>query len=117
MERALPSAKKQWIKQSKQISETSSQLVEQLVQSSGAVKSVLDDFQQRAPKPVWEWTKQQYKALKDSGLLEEAASRAMQALEGELEMASAFLPYLDAIEKVRKQQMDELNKRFRKNKS
>ena len=94
--------------------QTSTELVEQLIQSSGTVQNVLVDFQERAPKPVWQWTQQQYRALKESGLLEEAASRAVKALQGELEAASAFLPYLDAIERVRKQQDKEKQKKNKK---
>ena len=100
-----------------QLAKTSTDLVEQLLQSSGAVQSVLEDFQTKAPQPVFRWTQQQYTALKQSGLLEEAANRALKALQGELQAASAFLPYLDAIDKVRQQQQKEKDKQERKSQS
>lgn len=86
----------------------STELVEQLVAEVSADSKFLADLKGKTSPAVWRWTRQQYEALKESGLLEAAAKRAIQALQGELESASEFLPYLDAIEKVRREQQERL---------
>ncbi len=81
----------------------SAELVETLIQSSGAIEAqrVLET---KLPTPVVSWGKDQWESLRRSGALEAAATRALQALRNDLSGAAAFLPYLEAIEQVRKQQ-------------
>eukprot|EP00977_Amphora_coffeiformis_P015319 scaffold4510_cov183-Amphora_coffeaeformis.AAC.4 len=90
----------------------STEMVEQLITEVSANSQFLQDLKTKTPPAVWRWTRQQYTALKESGLLESAARQAIQALQGELESASEFLPYLDAIEKVRREQQDRLAKKL-----
>ena len=86
----------------------STEMVEQLVAEISANSQVLADLQRKTPPAVWKWTQQQYASLKESGLLESAAKQAIQALHGELEAAAEFLPYLNAIERVRREQQERL---------
>ena len=86
----------------------STEMVEQLVTEISANSQFLIDLKDKTPPAVWNWTKQQYTSLKESGLLESAAKQAIQALQGELEAAAEFLPYLNAIETVRKEQQERL---------
>ena len=87
----------------KQTNNASTELVETLIQSSGAIEAqrVLE---KKLPTPVVSWGKDQWESLRRSGALEAAATRALQALRKDISSASAFLPYLEAIEQVRKQQ-------------
>lgn len=84
------------------------QLVTQLVVSANS--EWLAQLQEKTSPALWQWTRQQYIALKQSGMLEAAAQQALQALQGELEAAADFLPYLNAIEKVRKEQQERVSK-------
>ena len=86
----------------------STEMVEQLVTEISANSQFLVDLKRKTPPAVWKWTQQQYTSLKESGLLEAAAKQAIQALHGELEAAAEFLPYLNAIEKVRREQQERL---------
>lgn len=86
----------------------STEMVEQLVTEISANSQFLAELQRKTPPAVWKWTQQQYISLKESGLLEAAANQAIQALRGELEAAADFLPYLNAIEKVRQEQQERL---------
>ena len=86
----------------------STEMVEQLVSEISANSQFLIDLKEKTPPAVWKWTQQQYTSLKESGLLEAAAKQAIQALHGELDAAAEFLPYLNAIEKVRKEQQERL---------
>lgn len=86
----------------------STEMVEQLVTEISANSQFLIDMKDKTPPAVWKWTQQQYTSLKESGLLEAAAKQAIQALHGELEAAAEFLPYLNAIEKVRQEQQERL---------
>ena len=90
----------------------STEIVEQLVAEVSSNSQFLQDLKTKTPPAVWRWTRQQYTALKESELLQSAARQAIHALQGELESASEFLPYLDAIEKVRREQQDRLAKKL-----
>lgn len=92
--------------------ESSRDLVDIMIKSSGA-----QDFVQRVelngniPPQVLLWAQEQYKSLRKSGVLEEAAKLAVGALSKELEGIARFLPYLEAIELVRKKEEDDQKKR------
>lgn len=91
----------------------STDLVEQLVMEVSANSEILAEIKSKAPPAVWRWAQLQYQSLKQSGLLEAAAKSALQALQGELEAASSFLPYLDAIDKVRREQQQKIAKQLK----
>mmetsp|Transcript_14587 Transcript_14587/g.20598 ORF Transcript_14587/g.20598 Transcript_14587/m.20598 type:complete len:434 (+) Transcript_14587:204-1505(+) len=80
--------------------EASRELVETLLSSPEAIK-VKTRAIKRLPEPVLAWIKEQFQSIRDSGVLEMAASRALAALQRELKGAVEFMPYLEAIEKVR----------------
>ena len=82
------------------------QLITEVVASGTASQEWLATVQSKAPPAVWKWAQEQYDSLKKSGLLEAAAQQALQALQSELQAASEFLPYLNAIEQVRRQQLE-----------
>ena len=97
-----------------QLQGKSTQLVETIMESSG-----IDDFiehklheRKKVVSPFMaKWIKDQWRTLRTSGVLEDAAARALQALEKELSSAASFLPYLEAIESVRAQQLKTGDKR------
>ena len=94
--------------------EKSKELVDLFLQSS-AVQNISQQIQSKgthsrfSPR-IQQWGKEQYQSLRRSGLLEEAANQAVEKLSKELESIMGFLPYLEAIEKVRKKKEEDLNK-------
>mmetsp|Transcript_1641 Transcript_1641/g.2335 ORF Transcript_1641/g.2335 Transcript_1641/m.2335 type:complete len:389 (+) Transcript_1641:176-1342(+) len=81
----------------------SHELVETLLQSEGLV-NVKESLVHKLPEPVSNWGQEQFEALRKSGVLESAVSKVFSALKEDLSGAAEFLPYLEAIEKVRKEQ-------------
>mmetsp|Transcript_35440 Transcript_35440/g.65113 ORF Transcript_35440/g.65113 Transcript_35440/m.65113 type:complete len:405 (-) Transcript_35440:399-1613(-) len=79
------------------------ELVETLLESSGAVR-LRETVQSKMPSSVSSWAEDQYQSLLRSGALEAAVSRILEALGNELSGAFEFLPYLEALEEVRKKQ-------------
>ena len=90
----------------------STEMIEQLVTEVSANSAWLADVKRKTPPALWQWSQQQYVTLKESGILEAAAKQALQALQGELESAAEFLPYLNAIEQVRREQVERLAKKM-----
>jgi len=85
------------------VQDTSAQLIDTLLQSPSAIawqKSVKN----RLPDSVAVWTRDQIELLRNSGVLEDAASHALNALSKSKEFSTAatLLPYVEAISKVQK---------------
>ena len=91
-------------------STATTELVENLLNSSGAIKAK-ETIENKLPSPVVSWGKDQMESLRKSGALEAAATRALEALRKDLSGAAAFMPYLEAIENVRQKQQLENQKR------
>jgi len=83
--------------------DTSAQLIETLIQSPSS-KAWQESVKNRLPDSVALWTKDQVGILRNSGMLEEAASHALNALSKskELSAAATLLPYIEAISQVQK---------------
>uniref|UniRef100_A0A7S4JSX6 Uncharacterized protein n=1 Tax=Odontella aurita TaxID=265563 RepID=A0A7S4JSX6_9STRA len=82
---------------------TANELVETLLESTGAVR-LRERVQNTMPSSVAAWAEDQYQSLRRSGAFEAIISRALDALGKELSGAAEFLPYLEAIEVVRRKQ-------------
>ena len=57
-------------------------------------------MQHRLPEPVMRWASDQIASLRESGMLEEAAARAVKALQSDLQQAASIMPYLEALQEV-----------------
>lgn len=88
--------------------DTSAQLIETLIQSPSSI-AWQESIKKRLPNTVAVWTKDQVGMLRKSGMLEEAASHAINALSKskELSAAATLLPYIEAISKVQKNMQKE----------
>ena len=83
----------------RQINDSSVQLVETLLESSKAMEFQMA-MQHRLPEPVMRWASDQIASLRESGMLEEAAARAVKALQSDLQQAASIMPYLEALQEV-----------------
>jgi len=85
------------------VQDTSAQLIETLIQSPSAI-AWQESVKKRLPDSVAIWTRDQVNLLRNSGVLEEAASHALNALSKskELSAAATLLPYIEAISQVQK---------------
>ena len=83
------------------VQDTSAQLIETLVQSPSAI-AWQESVKKRLPDAVLVWTRDQVGMLRNSGVLEEAATHALNALgkSKELSAAATLLPYIEAISQV-----------------
>jgi len=94
----------------KNSSAATTELVENLLNSSGALRAK-ETIENKLPTSVVSWGKDQMDSLRKSGALEVAATRAIEALRKDLSGAAAFMPYLEAIENVRQKQQLETKMR------
>jgi len=87
------------------VRDTSTQLIETLLQSPDVIE-LKEKIQKRLPDPVAVWSRDQLDLLRRSGVLEEAAAHALNALSRSKEFCSAalLLPYIEAIIEVRRKQ-------------
>ena len=85
------------------VHDSSVQLVDTLLESSTAM-DVQHVMQRRLPDPVIRWASDQIASLRKSGILEEAAGRAVKALQRDLQQATAIMPYLQALQEVAKKE-------------
>ena len=85
--------------------EASRDIVNALV-TSGGVVAFGESLKRTLPPSVSLWGSEQFEALRKSGALEQAAGRVLNSLREDLVGAQSFLPYLEAIDGVRKRQLE-----------